>query len=55
MNCSLCKHRYLDMDNNDRCELKHYPESNIIRRNWGQWKVDASRCKNYVDFRTKEE
>ena len=35
------------MDNNYRCELKKYPESNIVCRNWGQWKVDASTCSNY--------
>lgn len=53
MNCRLCKHCYLDMDNNYRCELKRYPESNIVCPNWGQWKVDASKCKDYIDFRTK--
>lgn len=45
--CRLCKNCYLDMDNNYRCELKKYPESNIVCRNWGQWKVDASTCSNY--------
>lgn len=24
-----------------------YPESNIVCRNWGQWKVDAKKCNNY--------
>lgn len=42
--CNMCKHHYIDMDNNDKCEKKHYPESKIIRRNWGQWKVDANKC-----------
>lgn len=45
--CYLCKHCYLDMDNNRRCDLKKYPESNIVKYNWGQWKVDASTCSNY--------
>ena len=31
--CRLCKYCYLDMDNNYRCELKKYPENNIVRRN----------------------
>jgi len=45
--CYLCEHCYLDMDNNYRCELKKYPESNIVCRNWGQWKVDADKCGDY--------
>ena len=48
--CNMCKHHYLDMDNNDRYENKHYPESNIIRPNWGQWKVDANKC-HYLDIK----
>ena len=29
-NCYGCIHCYLDMDNNRRCDLKKYPESNNI-------------------------
>lgn len=50
--CHLCKHCYLDMDNNYRCESIKYPESNIVCRNWGQWKIDAEKCNNYEIERT---
>jgi len=51
--CKMCKHHYTDMDNNDRCENKHYPESNIVRNNWGQWKVDATKCNDFDIERRK--
>ena len=50
--CYICKHHFLDRDNNDRCEKKHYPESNIIRRNWGQWTVDANKCPD-LDYQSR--
>lgn len=43
----FCEHCYLDTDNNYRCDIKKFPQSNIVRRNWGQWEVDAERCSNY--------
>ena len=45
--CFLCEHCYIDMDNNYRCRIKKYPESNLVCRNWGQWRIDAEKCKNY--------
>lgn len=45
--CFLCKHCYIDMDNNYRCDIKKYPESNIVCKNWGHWKIDAGKCRNY--------
>lgn len=45
--CYNCKHHYIDMDNNYRCELKHYPESNIIQENWGRLLVDAKMCNRF--------
>lgn len=46
--CRFCKYCYIDMDNNYRCELKKYPENNIVCRNWGQWEVDADKCSDYT-------
>ena len=45
--CRFCEHCYIDMDNNYRCDIKKYPESNIVCRNFGQWEVDAEKCNNY--------
>lgn len=45
--CRFCVHCYIDMDHNYRCDIKDYTESNIVRRNWGQWKVDADKCSTY--------
>ena len=45
--CYSCKHGYLDMDNNYRCELKKYSESNIVHRTWGKWLVNADKCSDY--------
>ena len=45
--CRFCVHCYIDINNNYRCNIKDYTESNIVRRNWGQWKVDADKCSTY--------
>lgn len=45
--CRFCEHCYIDMNNNYRCDIKDYTESNIVRINWGQWKVDADKCSTY--------
>lgn len=45
--CRFCEHCYIDMNNNYRCNIKDYTEGNIVRRNCGQWEVDAEKCNNY--------
>lgn len=45
--CDSCENCYIDMDNNYRCRIKEYPESNLVCKNWGPWKIDAEKCNNY--------
>ena len=54
--CRFCEHCYIDIDNNYRCDIKKYPESNIVCRNFGQWEVDTDRCSNYklINHESKE-
>lgn len=48
--CYNCKHHYIDMDNNYRCRLKQYPESNIIQENWGKLLMDAEKCDYFINL-----
>ena len=48
--CYLCKYCYLDMDNNYRCDIKKYPESNVTFqtiRNWAS-KYGFGKKKNFL-------